>query len=63
MGRFLEKLMATPEVKPLLSDENFSVDGPPLQPWAFNASLERSDGQQDSPPPPSDPGDGSGFPR
>jgi hypothetical protein len=27
MGRFLEKLMAAPEVKPLLSDEHFSVDG------------------------------------
>jgi len=27
MERFLEKLMAAPEVKPLLSDEHFSVDG------------------------------------
>jgi hypothetical protein len=27
MGKFLEKLMAAPEVKPLLSDEHFSVDG------------------------------------
>ena len=27
MGRFLEKLMAAPEVKPLLSDVHFSVDG------------------------------------
>ena len=27
MGRFLEKLMSAPEVKPLFSDEHFSVDG------------------------------------
>ncbi len=27
MGRFLEKLMGAPEVKPLLSDEHSSVDG------------------------------------
>jgi transposase len=32
MGRFLEKLMGAPEVKPLLSDEHFSVDGTLLQP-------------------------------
>jgi hypothetical protein len=31
MGKFLEKLMAAPEVKPLLSDEHFSVDGTLLQ--------------------------------
>jgi hypothetical protein len=27
MGGFLEKLMGAPEVKPLLGDEHFSVDG------------------------------------
>ena len=27
MGRLLEKLMAAPEVKPLLSNEHFSMDG------------------------------------
>ncbi len=31
MERFLEKLMGAPEVKPLLSDEHFSVDGTLLQ--------------------------------
>jgi hypothetical protein len=31
MGLFLEKLMGAPEVKPLLSDEHFSVDGTLLQ--------------------------------
>ena len=45
MGRFLEKLMAAPEVKPLLSDEHFSVDGTLLQAWASHASLERIDGE------------------
>jgi hypothetical protein len=63
MGRFLEKLMAAPEVKPLLSDEHFSVDGTLLQAWASHASLERIDGQDDPPPPPSGPGEGFGQPK
>jgi hypothetical protein len=52
--------MAAPEVKPLLSDEHFSVDGTLLQAWASHASLERIDGQDDPPPPPSGPGEGFG---
>ena len=60
MGRFLEKLMAAPEVKPLFSDEYFSVDGTLLQAWASHASLERIDGEEDLPPPPSGPGLGFG---
>jgi hypothetical protein len=63
MGRFLEKLMAAPEVKPLLSDEHFSVDGTLLQAWASHASLERIDGEEDPPPPPSGPGEGFGAPK
>jgi len=63
MGRFLEKLMGAPEVKPLLSDEHFSVDGTLLQAWASHASLERIDGQDDPPPPPSGPGEGFGSPK
>lgn len=63
MGRFLEKLMGAPEVKPLLSDEHFSVDGTLLQAWASHASLERIDGKEDPPPPPSGPGDGFGAPK
>jgi hypothetical protein len=39
MGRFLEKLMGAPEVKPHLSDEHFSVDGTLLQALASHASL------------------------
>ena len=61
IGRFLEKLMAAPEVKPLLSDEHFSVDGTLLQAWASHASLERIDGQDEPPPPASGPGDGFGV--
>jgi hypothetical protein len=30
--------MGAPEVKPLLSDEHFSVDGTLLQAWASHAS-------------------------
>ena len=63
MGRFLEKLMGAPEVKPLLSDEHFSVDGTLLQAWASHASLERIDGQDDPPPPPSGSGEGFGAPK
>ena len=50
MGECLEKLMDAPEVKPLLSDEHFSVDGTLLQAWASHASLERIEGQEDPPP-------------
>jgi hypothetical protein len=50
MGLFLEKLMGAPEVKPLLSDEHFSVDGTLLQAWASHASLKRIDGQGGSSP-------------
>jgi transposase len=63
MGLFLEKLMGAPEVKPLLSDEHFSVDGTLLQAWASHASLKRIDGQEDPPPPPTGPGEGFGAPK
>ena len=59
MGLFLEKLMGDPEVKPLLSDEHFSVDGRLLQAWESHASLKRIDGQED-PPPATDPWEGFG---
>lgn len=58
MARFLELLMASPEVKPLLSSEHFSVDGTLLRAWASHSSLERIDGSDDEPPPPSG---GHGF--
>ena len=42
MAKFLELLLAAPEVKPLLSSEHFSVDGTLLRAWASHSSLERS---------------------
>jgi len=63
MGLFLEKLMGAPEVKPLLSDDHFSVDGTLLQAWASHSSLKRIDGQEDPPPPPNGPGEGFGAPK
>lgn len=58
MAKFLELLLAAPEVKPLLSSEHFSVDGTLLRAWASHSSLERIDGLDDGPPPPSG---GQGF--
>ena len=58
MASFLELLMASPEVKPLLSSEHFSVDGTLLRAWASHGSLVRIDGSDDDPPPPSG---GNGF--
>jgi transposase len=50
MARFLELLLASPEVKPLLSSEHFSVDGTLLRAWASHGSLERIGGIDDDPP-------------
>jgi len=52
MAKFLELLLAAPEVKPLLSSEHFSVDGTLLRAWASHSSLERIQGIDDDPPPP-----------
>jgi transposase len=43
MAKFLEVLLAAPEVQPLLSSEHFSVDGTLLRAWASQSSLERID--------------------
>lgn len=58
MAKFLRLLLATPEVNPLLRSEHFAVDGNLLQAWASRSSLERIDGLDDGPPPPSS---GQGF--
>ena len=58
MAKFLELLLAAPEVKPLLSSEYFSVDGTLLRAWASHSSMERIDGLDNDPPPPSG---GQGF--
>ena len=46
MARFIEPLMASTEVKPLLSSEHFLVDGSLLCAWASHSSLERMDRRQ-----------------
>jgi transposase len=61
LAKFLELLLASPEVKPLLSSEHFSVDGTLLRAWASHSSLERIDGGDDDQPPPSG-GNGFGAP-
>jgi len=51
--RFLSKLLALPAVRPLLSDEHFSVDGTLIDAWASHKSFRPKDGSDD--------GDGSDF--
>ena len=52
--KFMTKLLNLPEVKPLLSDEHFSVDGTLIEAWASQKSFRRKDGKDDE-------GDGSDF--
>ena len=58
LSKFLELLLATPEVKPLLSSEHFSVDGALLRVWAFHYPPERIDDLDERPLPHVD---GNGF--
>jgi len=51
--RFMTTLLHHPQVKPLLSDEHFSVDGTLIEAWASQKSFKPKDG--------SDNGDGSNF--
>ena len=51
--KFMAKLLEHPQVKPLLSDEHFSVDGTLIEAWASHKSFSPKDG--------SDEGDGSDF--
>jgi transposase len=50
--KFMGKLLNHPEVKPLLSDEHFSVDGTLIEAWASQKSFRPKDGSD---------GDGSDF--
>src|SRR5881227_3781192 len=56
-GKVFERFMATllehPQVKPLLSNEHFSVDGTLIEAWASHKSFRPKDGSDD--------GDGSNF--
>ena len=67
MALFLETLLGMEEVKPLLSNEHFSVDGTLLQAWASHASLKAVDAQhhqgQDNSTPPAPPPSQARFPR
>ena len=51
--RFMARLLDHPEVRPLLSDEHFSVDGTLIEAWASQKSFRPKDG--------ADPGDGGQF--
>src|SRR5579864_2764770 len=53
LQRFMTALLAHPKVRPLLSDEHFSVDGTLIEAWASQKSFKPKDG--------SDRGDGSDF--
>ena len=63
MGRLPKKLLGAPEVKPLHRDGHFSMNGTSFQACASHASLERNDGEVDSPPRISEPGDSFGAPK
>jgi transposase len=52
-GRFMATLLRHPQVKPLLSDDHFSVDGTLIEAWASHKSFKPKDGSDD--------GDGSDF--
>jgi transposase len=45
--KFMTKLLSHPEVKPLLSDEHFSVDGTLIEAWASHKSFKPKDGSGD----------------
>ena len=50
--KFMTRLLNHPQVKPLLSDEHFSVDGTLIEAWASQRSFRPKDGSD---------GDGSNF--
>src|SRR6266540_3694023 len=45
--KFMTKLLNHPQVKPLLSDEHFSVDGTLIEAWASQKSFRPKDGRGD----------------
>ena len=46
-GKFMTKLLNHPDVKPLLSNEHFSVDGTLIEAWASHKSFRPKDGSGD----------------
>jgi transposase len=53
LQKFMAKLLDHPKVKPLLSDEHFSVDGTLIEAWASHKSFKPKDGDKND--------DGSDF--
>src|SRR4030088_2274317 len=49
--KFMTKLLNHPQVKPLLSDEHFSVDGTLIEAWASMKSFRAKDGGDEPPAP------------
>jgi transposase len=48
---FLRAVLVDPQVRPLLSDEHFSVDGTLIEAWASMKSFRRKDGSDEPPGP------------
>ena len=46
-AKFMNKLLNHPQIKPLLSDEHFSVDGTLIEAWASQKSFRPKDGSGD----------------
>jgi Transposase DDE domain len=49
--RFLAAILVDPQVKPLLSDDHFSVDGTMIEAWASMKSCKPKDGSGEAPAP------------
>lgn len=49
-AKFFSAVLSQPQVKALLSDEHFSVDGTLIEAWASMKSFKRKDGGDDGPP-------------
>jgi transposase len=47
-AKFMNKLLNHPQVRPLLSDEHFSVDGTLIEAWASQKSFRPKDGSGDA---------------
>jgi transposase len=47
-AKFMSKLLHHPQVKPLLSDQHFSVDGTLIEAWASQKSFRPKDGSGDA---------------
>jgi hypothetical protein len=47
-AKFMSKLLNHPQVRPLLADEHFSVDGTLIEAWASQKSFRPKDGSGDA---------------